>query len=111
MIQNPDVWREANISALDGVDPDVYDRIRSTPGAHPDDLLDQRGVHVKAVFETKRYSFVHFGVLIKFRGAPLHWRTPGYETVADEVVVVSTTDKETVWFGSVEQYLEMWCAD
>ncbi len=77
---------------------------------HPDDLLGIRGVHVKAAHHPTK-GWQHTGKLVKYRGAPLRWVDTAERVIKDEVIVLSTTDRETIWFGTVEQYEQMWCVD
>jgi hypothetical protein len=92
-------WHEACLEGAIDVDPDVYAAVRSKPGAHPDDLLDECGVRLKAGFDAAKRGFRFLGKLVKF------------DATTDEVVVRSTIDQETFWVGTVEQYHRMWCTD
>jgi hypothetical protein len=109
-VQSEDLWLEANLEPPLAIDPAEYEEARSRPDAHPDDLLDLPGIRVKGGYRD-REGYAFYGKLVKFRGDPLSWNLTGYEQVKDDVVVMSTLDRETVWFGSVDDYHAMWCVD
>lgn len=96
-VQDAAAWREYVFDAPLGVDPEVIDALRSKPGSHPDDALDLCGIRLKGGFDCVRSRYRLFGKLAKLQG--------------DEAVVVSTTDNETLWLGTVESYHQMWCVD
>jgi|SRR5690606_37237174 len=96
-VRDPEVWREAVLDAPLNVAPEVYDSVRNKPGAHPDDLLDVCGVALKGGFDLRSSRYRFYGKLAKLEG--------------DSVIVVSTSDSETCWLGTVEQYHQMWCVD
>jgi hypothetical protein len=96
-VQDAAVWRDVVLDAPLLVEPEVYDAIRSKRGAHPDDLLETCGVRVKGGFDSARSRYRFFGKLAKLE--------------AGEAVVVSTIDHETLWLGTAEEYLRMWCVD
>lgn len=96
-VRNPSTWRDQVSDAPLSADPEVIDKLRSKPDAHPDDALDVCGVRVKGGFNYQRKCYQLFGKLIKLEG--------------DEVIVASTLDQETLWFGSVDEYHQMWSVD
>lgn len=105
-VGSPEDWQEANLDCPFYPDDNVIDEIKSKEGSHPDDLLGILGVNVKACLEGRRWKYT--GKLVKYRGEPLKWEG---RLIEDEVVVRSNVDQKTVWFGTVEQYEQMWCVD
>ena len=90
--------------------PSIYEMEKVVdPRGHPDDCLHIPGIHVKACLEDSGWKYT--GKLVKYGGPPLKWRGTSKPEVTEEVVVLSTQDKETVWFGTIEQYEQMWCVD
>lgn len=105
-VVNPEDWREANLDCPLYPDDILIDQIRAKEGSHPDDLLGVLGINVKACLEGRGWKYT--GKLVKYRGEPLNWEG---RLIEDEVVVRSNVDQETLWFGTVEQYEQMWCVD
>ena len=96
-VRDAAAWREAVFDAPLVADPDDIAVIQAKPGSHPDDLLDVWGIHVKGGFDRVTSSYRFFGKLAKLEG--------------DEVLVVSTSDEETFWVGTRDEYHRMWCVD
>jgi hypothetical protein len=99
------LWLSAS-HVLSPMSHELVEGLREKEDFHPDDLLCVPGVCLKAVMQGHQ-GWKYYGRLLKFKGEALHL---GEETLDSEVVVLST-DQETLWLGTVEQYEQMWCVD
>lgn len=87
------------------IDGDLIQMIRERPGFTPDDLLVVPGIYVKACDRPEGY--LHGGILVGIAGSV---SVPGMKR-QPEVVVMSTTETDVYWVGSLEEYEEMWTPD